>query len=147
MTNDPRPLRFTRPNRAAEPIDNPTDPGQQRGIPSSTSSGRLDPARGKPASIADAFEDLLRPLSPRARRRVLLQLTHGYYDGWRPTRQELADVIAVELGILGVDESMARQRMRRRGQVPAEDILTRILNYHRVDISGTIPGGPPPDPR
>ena len=45
-------------------------------------------------SIADAYQDLLAPLEEAHRRSLIVQLAQGYYEGWRPTRRQLAAVIA-----------------------------------------------------
>jgi hypothetical protein len=63
-------------------------------------------------TIADEYADLLRPLNNRQRRAMILRLTFGFYDGWRPCRAEMADLVAVELGTLGADEASRRQRQR-----------------------------------
>ena len=132
MTNNARPLHFSRPDRPKQMTANPASDSSSGGTYADTGGSEgLDPSRNKPANVADQYEDLLRPLSRQARRGMVVQLTRGFYDGWRPSRRELADVVAVELGILGVDESLERQRMRRAGREPPEDILTRVLNYSR----------------
>jgi hypothetical protein len=43
---------------------------------------------------------------------MILRLTFGFYDGWRPSRAEMADLVAVELGALTTDEASRRQRQR-----------------------------------
>lgn len=48
-------------------------------------------------NIADRFADLLAPLSPRRRRGLIARLSHGYYEGWRPSRAEVAALVAQEL--------------------------------------------------
>jgi hypothetical protein len=48
-------------------------------------------------SIADRFEDLLAPLSARRRRGLIARLSVGYYEGWRPSRAEVAELVAQEL--------------------------------------------------
>jgi hypothetical protein len=53
---------------------------------------------GRPPSIADRYADLLAPLTPRQRRGLVARLAHGYYDGWRPGRAEIAALVAQELG-------------------------------------------------
>lgn len=57
---------------------------------------RVDSASATP-SIADRFADLLAPLSPRRRRGLIARLSQGYYEGWRPTRAEVAALVAQEL--------------------------------------------------
>jgi hypothetical protein len=63
-------------------------------------------------TIADKYADLLRPLNNQQRRAMILRLTYGFYEGWRPSRQEMADLVAVELGILSTEEALRRQHHR-----------------------------------
>lgn len=67
-------------------------------------------------NIADSFADLLKPLSRQRRRGLIAQLSIGFYEGWRPGREEIADLVAVELGTLTIDDSLERQRRRTREQ-------------------------------
>jgi hypothetical protein len=48
-------------------------------------------------NIADRFADLLAPLSSRRRRGLIARLSVGYYEGWRPSRAEVAELVAQEL--------------------------------------------------
>ena len=75
---------------------------------------------GAPAqrNIADAYRDLMCHLTAAQRRGWTARLATGYYEGWRPSRDELADLVAVELGVLTLEESVERIRARRRGQFP-----------------------------
>ena len=57
---------------------------------------RVDAPSATP-NIADRFADLLAPLSPRRRRGLIARLSQGYYEGWRPSRAEVADLVAQEL--------------------------------------------------
>ncbi|WP_420124239.1 hypothetical protein [Nakamurella sp.] len=57
---------------------------------------RVDSHSATP-NIADRFADLLAPLSPRRRRGLIARLSQGYYEGWRPTRAEVAALVAQEL--------------------------------------------------
>lgn len=68
-------------------------------------------------NIADSFADLLKPLSRQRRRGIIAQLSVGFYEGWRPTREEIAELVAVELGTLSVDDHLERQRCRTRDQL------------------------------
>jgi hypothetical protein len=52
---------------------------------------------GSTPNIADRFADLLAPLSTRRRRGLIARLSVGYYEGWRPSRAEVADLVAQEL--------------------------------------------------
>jgi hypothetical protein len=51
-----------------------------------------------PPNIADDYDDLLGMLSRRKRLGMIAWLSVGFYDGWRPSRSEVADLVAVELG-------------------------------------------------
>lgn len=57
---------------------------------------RVD-AHSSTPNIADRFADLLAPLSPRRRRGLIARLSQGYYEGWRPSRSEVAALVAQEL--------------------------------------------------
>jgi len=63
-------------------------------------------------TIGDKYADLLRPLNNRQRRAIVLRLTFSFYEGWRPSREEMADLVAVELDTLNADEAWRRQRLR-----------------------------------
>jgi len=52
---------------------------------------------GTTPNIADRFADLLAPLSTRRRRGLIARLSVGYYEGWRPSRAEVAELVAQEL--------------------------------------------------
>lgn len=55
------------------------------------------PTTGSTPNIADRFADLLEPLSGRRRRGLIARLSVGYYEGWRPSRAEVAELVAQEL--------------------------------------------------
>ena len=59
----------------------------------------LAPVRhqGSTPSIADIYADLLQPLNDRQRKGIIARLSVGYFEGWRPTRQEMAQLVASEL--------------------------------------------------
>jgi len=81
----------------------------QRDNPDSQSSAR-------PRSIADHYGDLLDFLDDdRQRLGWIHRLVEGYYDGWRPSRSEVADLIAVDLGVLTIDEAARRHDRRTSG--------------------------------
>jgi hypothetical protein len=86
-------------------------------------------------SITDPYADVLDVLSPQARRGLVAQLAVGFYDGWRPGRAEVADLVAVKLGILSVDECERRKQLRDGGYRISDIDLT---NASRRRIS------PPP---
>jgi hypothetical protein len=59
--------------------------------------GQPVPTRaGATPNIADRFADLLAPLSSRRRRGLIARLSVGYYEGWRPSRAEVAELVAHE---------------------------------------------------
>ena len=49
-------------------------------------------------TIADQYSGLLDDLSPGQRRGLIAKLSVGYYEGWRPTRAQLARYIHDEFG-------------------------------------------------
>lgn len=63
----------------------------------STPSPAREDHRTATPNIADRFADLLAPLSTRRRRGVIARLAVGYYEGWRPSRAEVAELVAQEL--------------------------------------------------
>jgi hypothetical protein len=72
-------------------------------FPSSPADDSDEPERptyaraGATPNIADRFADLLEPLSTRRRRGLIARLSVGYYEGWRPSRAEVAELVAQEL--------------------------------------------------
>jgi hypothetical protein len=52
---------------------------------------------GPTPSIADFYADLLQPLNDRQRKGLIARLSVGYFEGWRPSRQEMAELVALEL--------------------------------------------------
>jgi hypothetical protein len=52
---------------------------------------------GPTPSIADFYADLLQPLTERQRKGLIARLSVGYFEGWRPTRPEMAQLVAQEL--------------------------------------------------
>jgi len=52
---------------------------------------------GRTPSIADFYADLLLPLNDRQRKGLIARLSVGYFEGWRPTRPEMAQLVAAEL--------------------------------------------------
>jgi hypothetical protein len=75
-------------------------------------------------SITDGYADLLEVLNPKRRRGLVAQLAVGFYEGWRPGRAEVADIVAVELGMLTIDECVRRRRLRNDGyQIPEIDVV------------------------
>jgi len=69
-------------------------------------------------NITDQYRDLLSYLRPAQRKGLTARLANGYYEGWRPSRDEIADLVGVELGVITWDESVERGRARRAGKEP-----------------------------
>jgi hypothetical protein len=75
-------------------------------------------------SIVDGYADVLEVLSPNRRRGLVAQIAIGFYDGWRPGRAEVADIVAVELGMLTMDECVRRRGLRNDGYwIPEIDVF------------------------
>jgi hypothetical protein len=74
----------------------PLGPGPA-GQPGGTAALRHKVSRSP--NIADRYAVVLRALSPRQRQGVIAALSVGFYDGWRPTREELATYVAAEFGV------------------------------------------------
>jgi hypothetical protein len=71
-------------------------PSAHQPVPQQPAPGRRGDNPSTP-NIADRFADLLAPLSPRRRRGLIARLSQGYYEGWRPSRAEVAALVAQEL--------------------------------------------------
>ena len=67
------------------------------GEPGRTAVGRHEVSRSP--NIADRYAVVLRTLGSRQRLGVIAALSVGFYDGWRPTREELAAYVAAEFGV------------------------------------------------
>jgi len=48
-------------------------------------------------SIADRYADILAPLNSRRRHGLVALLSQGYYEGWRPSREEVQALVEREL--------------------------------------------------
>lgn len=84
------------------------------------------PTEPGPASIADPFQDMLAALDEGARRGFVQRLADGYYEGWRPTRAEVASLLALETGQISEAEYLALHRTpsQREGAADASEIGT-----------------------
>jgi hypothetical protein len=58
----------------------------------------------RPANIADPFWDLLLPLDEARRLGFIRRLAIGFYENWRPTREEVAYLVDFELGRLSAEQ-------------------------------------------
>ena len=85
------------------------------GCPPAESSDLKRYDRQRTPTIADRYADLLSTLSERQRRSIVLRLTVGFYEGWNPSRGEIADLVAEQLGWLTPEEALQRQRQRKAG--------------------------------
>jgi hypothetical protein len=70
---------------------------------------------GRTRNIADPFQDLLSELDDGPRSGTTQRLATGYYEGWRPTRTQLANLIAREAGRMTEAEYLYS---RRSGNAP-----------------------------
>ena len=76
----------------------------------------LEPGRhgmSRSPNIADRYAVVLQPLSPRQRLGVIATLSVGFYDGWRPTREELATYVAAKFGVTATAARDRRDPFRR----------------------------------
>ena len=53
-----------------------------------------------PPNIADQYYGLLDNLTPGQRRGLVAKLAIEYYDGWRPTRGQLAAYVQKNFGVI-----------------------------------------------
>src|SRR6478752_7865465 len=58
----------------------------------------------RPANIADPFWYLLLPLDDARRLGFVRRLAVGYYEGWHPTRAEVALLVDIELGRVSAEQ-------------------------------------------
>lgn len=79
--------------------------GLMAGLRTDSVSGNIDlvrandiggpqPRTAPPGNIADPYADLLSFLDEPQRKGMIALLAVGYYDGWRPSREELADLVS-----------------------------------------------------
>lgn len=74
--------------------------------------------RARPSSIADRYDDLLATLDDGPRWGLVHRLSVGYYEGWRPSREEVANLIARETGRITESEYLAGRRSHAASPVP-----------------------------
>ena len=109
------------------PAEVPSTPEDSEGFDASPIEVLPGRDRAEPPNIADHYRDLLALLSKRKRLGMIAQLSVGFYEGWRPSRAEVADLIALDLGLMKVDEAHERVRQRRR-RVFVPDITPIVLS-------------------
>jgi hypothetical protein len=118
------------------PAEVPSTPEDSEGIDASHIEILPGRDRAEPSNIADHYRDLLALVSKRKRLGIIAQLSVGFYEGWRPSRAEVADLIALDLGLMTVDEAHERVRKRRQ-HVFVPDISPVILSNVAVGGSST----------
>ena len=67
-------------------------------------------------NIADPYLDLLAALGDAQRRGMVHRLSVGFYEGWSPTRAEVARLVDVELGRITEDEYLLSGHSEQRAQ-------------------------------
>src|SRR6478672_5767307 len=87
-----------------------------------------------PPNIADQYSDLLQALPPSRRAGLIIELAVGYYENWRPTRMEVADMIAVELGELALHRFIERKASGNYF-LPIKDSTRHLGATHRANPS------------
>lgn len=91
------------------------------------------------ASIADPYLDLLQGLSYGQRQGLVQRLATGYYDGWRPSRIQVAELIAGEGGWLTDAERHTLFERARAPQDPAMIVAVgRPVAQERQERSPTV---------
>jgi hypothetical protein len=96
--------------------------------------------RPRPGNIADPYQDLLSGLDEGVRLGFVQRLAVGYYEGWRPTRNELADLVARETGRITENEYLS---LLRRSAAQSELRKIPPANDSRSVVPDrTVPPGP-----
>src|SRR5664279_2962334 len=67
-------------------------------------------------NIADPYLDLLAALGDAQRRGMVHRLSVGFYEGWSPTRAEVARLVDVELGRITEDEYLLSGHSEQHAQ-------------------------------
>jgi hypothetical protein len=73
----------------------------------------LKGAISRTPTIADQYSGLLDNLTHGQRRGLIAKLSVGYYEGWRPTRAQLARHIQEEFGVLPLGLPDNKSGLRR----------------------------------
>jgi hypothetical protein len=95
----------------------------------------------RPANIADPYRDLLSGLDEGVRLGFVQRLAVGYYEGWRPTRNEIADLVARETGRITENEYLS---LLRQSAGPSELRKIALANdFRSLMPDGTVHPGPP----
>lgn len=118
--------RSSRPAMSADPSSQHANiMSTEAGDSSAHSWVPTSPRSNTRPSITDPYADVLEVLSPQERCGLVAQLAVGFYDGWRPGRSEVIDLVAVRFGILSIDECERRRRLRNNGHaIPDIDVIS-----------------------
>ncbi len=76
-----------------------------------------------PCRYAQRWPELFAPLDDDQKRGVSQALANGRLEGWQPTRDEVADLIARERGLLSFEQY--KQRVLDRALVRADAAVVR----------------------
>src|ERR1700712_919303 len=99
----------------------PPAPGNWRATAGRRNERDTKPDSRKPApGVADDYADLLQWLDDTARMGLISQLAVGFYENWHPDRGEIADLVAMKLGILSGEEQLQRARQRKERHLLVE---------------------------
>lgn len=115
-------------------------------LPSELPAGAAPATDGRIDTVTTAFDDLLNLLPPPRRRGMVSWLAARYYNGYQPGRPEIADLVALELGALTVDQTIVRQQERERlgpdavsDIIPAVRALPRRPGLSPHSVKGRLP--------
>ena len=91
--------------------------------------------RARPGSIADRYDDLLATLDDGPRWGLVHRLSVGYYEGWRPSREEVANLIARETGRITESEYLAGRRSHAASPVPPAHAAAAVRSTADARVS------------
>jgi hypothetical protein len=122
---------------SGERTGNESEPHSDKGAAAQEKRDVKPSTCGDRRSIIDDYADVLQVLRPDRRRGFIAELAVGYYEGWRPDRAEIIDLVALELGRLTVEEFGRRRQLRKRGyRIPELNVFrappVRSWPSHRI---------------
>ena len=125
IAGNPDPLPY-RERHSPKPtaVGQPPGPSPLLGQPNS----RCQPPT--PPTIVDGCTDLLALLDPRRRRGMIAWLSVRYYDGYRPCRAEIADLVAVSWAPSPMTKAV-------HGDVPGNAATTGLPTSPPISETGT----------